>query len=43
MNFVIQKDYNYNKIQAGNISNIINEKIVAIAYEFLEYKCISTK
>ena len=29
--------------QAGNISNIINEEIVAIVDKLLEYKCISKK
>ena len=29
--------------QAGNNSNIINEKIIAIVDKLLEYKCISTK
>ena len=29
--------------QGGNISNIINEEIVAIADKLLEYKCKSTK
>ena len=28
---------------AGNISNIINEEIIAIFDKFLEYKCISKK
>ena len=31
------------KKQAGNISNIINDEIVAIVDKLLEYKCISTK
>ena len=28
---------------AGNNSNIINEKIVAIVFKLIEYKCISKK
>ena len=29
--------------QAGDISDIINEEIVAVVGKFLEYKCASTK
>ena len=29
--------------QAGNKSDIIDEKIIAIAHKLLEYKCVSTK
>ena len=31
------------EIQAGNISNTINEEIIAIDDKLLEYKCISKK
>ena len=43
MNFVKTESYYYDTKQAGDISNSINEEILAINVKLLEYKCISTK
>ena len=42
MNYVIDINYNFKK-KVGDNSDISDEKLLAIADNFLEYKCISTK
>ena len=43
MNFVIYWTYYFKKKHGGNNSNKIDEEIVAIVNELLEYKCISNQ
>ena len=42
MNYVII-EINFTRKQGGNNCKIMNEEIVAVADELLEYKCIATK